>query len=619
MAPAIIYLDPDDEITSAAARIRAAEPAQIAIVLPPGSRIGTSRMNFRLLAREAEGRNRRLAVVVADPSGRALAAAAGIDVFASVSELEAAVAAGWPALPTPGAGRGSGGGEGGGRVGPTTGGGPGSGTTPEPGQPPGEPPVRARSAAAEVRLPAPRGSSRRRTLVAGLILAGVVLLGLAAALLVPAVEVVVTPATSAVGPLVVEVTVDPAATAPDPVAGVVPATTVTVPLEADGVFPATGRRVVETKARGRVTFDSINTVGPVYVPAGTRLATLDGVVFATAAAVTVPAATVSGDHIDHGTAQVDVVAIQAGSQGNVAAGAITQVPDFLRTLRVAVRNDSPTAGGSHEEFPLVTQADVAAAEKALGAKLSAVLQARLADPTTAPSGLLLVPDTATIAPPTPSVDPTGLVGRQVDQFTLGLRAVASVLAYDPAAVRHLAEQRLAAAVPPGFTLLAGSAVVEVDRPRLEGGKLRIAATVRGAAVPPLDPAALAASIRGRSVDEARALLARRGSVTLSVVPDWLPVVVPWARISVRVVEPSAAPSTAPVPLSSPPASAPAASASPASGPPASAPPASALPVSPSAVPTLPETAPPSPSGWLTYQRGSLAILPFASRAPWEAL
>ncbi|HET9456295.1 MAG TPA: baseplate J/gp47 family protein, partial [Candidatus Limnocylindrales bacterium] len=49
-----------------------------------------SRMNFRLLSREAIVNNRRLSIVAADPATRALAASAGLPVFASVAEYETA-------------------------------------------------------------------------------------------------------------------------------------------------------------------------------------------------------------------------------------------------------------------------------------------------------------------------------------------------------------------------------------------------------------------------------------------------------------------------------------------------------------------------------------------------
>ena len=92
MAAGIVYLDVDDEITSAAARIRSSSNPRVALVVPYGSRIATSRMNFRLLSREAVVSNRRLSIISGDAASRALAASAGLPVFASVAELEGAEA-----------------------------------------------------------------------------------------------------------------------------------------------------------------------------------------------------------------------------------------------------------------------------------------------------------------------------------------------------------------------------------------------------------------------------------------------------------------------------------------------------------------------------------------------
>ena len=92
MAGRIIYLEVDDEITSAAARIRDSDAPRIAVVLPYGSRVATSRINFRLLARDALTHDKRLSIVSGDPATRALAASAGLPVFASVAEYESSMA-----------------------------------------------------------------------------------------------------------------------------------------------------------------------------------------------------------------------------------------------------------------------------------------------------------------------------------------------------------------------------------------------------------------------------------------------------------------------------------------------------------------------------------------------
>ena len=90
----VIYLDVDDEITSAAARIRAAEGTRVAVVLPHGSRVATSRINFRLLARDATTNGKRLSIVAGDGGTRALAASAGLPIFATVGEYESSVEGG---------------------------------------------------------------------------------------------------------------------------------------------------------------------------------------------------------------------------------------------------------------------------------------------------------------------------------------------------------------------------------------------------------------------------------------------------------------------------------------------------------------------------------------------
>jgi hypothetical protein len=92
MAGGIVYLDADDEITSAAARIRDVSGRRVALVLPYGSRVATSRINFRLLSRDALINEKQLAVVAADSGTRALAASAGLPVFGSVGEYESSLA-----------------------------------------------------------------------------------------------------------------------------------------------------------------------------------------------------------------------------------------------------------------------------------------------------------------------------------------------------------------------------------------------------------------------------------------------------------------------------------------------------------------------------------------------
>src|SRR3990172_12698931 len=91
---AILFLELDDEITSAVGRLRPAPERTVALALPAGSRIASSRINFRLLAREAEGMGTQLTIVSPEATARALASPAGLPTFGAVDPHQSAMAGG---------------------------------------------------------------------------------------------------------------------------------------------------------------------------------------------------------------------------------------------------------------------------------------------------------------------------------------------------------------------------------------------------------------------------------------------------------------------------------------------------------------------------------------------
>src|SRR5687767_12255190 len=86
------YLEPDDEITGAIARLRAVTDGEAVIIVPAGSRIATSRINFKLLAREANERRLNVVAVSDEPAVRALAISAGLPAYDSLAGAEQALA-----------------------------------------------------------------------------------------------------------------------------------------------------------------------------------------------------------------------------------------------------------------------------------------------------------------------------------------------------------------------------------------------------------------------------------------------------------------------------------------------------------------------------------------------
>jgi hypothetical protein len=580
----IIYLDVEDEITSAAARIRSAGDPRVALVLPFGSRLATSRINFRLLAREATVNGRRLDIVAPDASARALAASAGLAVFGSVGEYEEALEGGGEDDSGDGAGDGrpdegpdqavgaasiaTGPARGGREAarGPDTSGGqrPGDhgsgGGRRMPRETPAEPVSGGAGAVAvrgEPRILRPARSLRSLrpgtpALVGGGILAlALIVTGVAAWLLLPSAVITVTPRVETIGPISLEVLADPSVTVVDEFAAVIPAVTVSIPLRATGEFPATGTRVEETKATGTVRFESINTVGDIPIPRGTRVATLDAVVFVTTSSVVVPRAQVAGNQIERGRVDAPVEALKSGPGGNVDAGSITQVSAALQGQQISVGNPAATSGGRHDEFPQVTQKDVDAALTDLRAQLDEQLASALENPVGVPLGATVFPETLTRDEPATDVDPATLVGLEVETFPLQMAGTGQVLAVDPAPVETIARSRLLASVDPGHQLVDGSVEIELGEATVRGATISFPVSGTARQIRPVDAAALKADILGLAREDAQRLLEQYGVAEVTLWPDWVSAVPTIAQRVELTVEAPIEPSPSPPPSPSP--------------------------------------------------------------------
>ncbi len=566
-----LYLDADDEITTAVARIRSSAGPRVVLVLPPGSRLATSRINFRLLAREAIESNRRLSIVAPDAASRSIAAAAGLTVHASAADAELdpeggakAEAAAEPVAaeptetPAP-----AGGSETATEVGIAVGStevvaaeaGPGRDEPAAALRPVPIAEPRPRSLAAG--LPAPSAISRPPfrwpfrwpvwtvAVVAGLLVVAVAAFGVAWYVL-PSATVTITPRQEVVGPVELSVRADPLVTVAQPSAGVVPALRPTQDLAVSGQFSATGKRVAQTSATGSVTWTNCDTHVSHTILKGTTVQTATGVAFTTDAELSVNRAPISPAPCT--TGNVGVTAVSPGPEANVAAGAITVVPSTFDSTIIFVKNPAPTAGGSRKTFTRISQADIDAATAQLTKELQAAFTAWAAAPPDLPTGAHAYPATAALGTSAPTPGPATLVGKEVPSFELGLGATAEVTAVDQATITALAAPRLAAAVTADAVLVEGSTRIVVGDGRIDGAAVIFPVTAQGLEIHRLDEAALRARISGRSLDEARRLLADVGTVGIETWPGYVSSIPTLgARVTIRIVGGAPAPTPSPSP------------------------------------------------------------------------
>jgi hypothetical protein len=595
---AIVYLDVDDEITSAAARIRSADETRIALVVPNGSRLGTSRINFRLLAREAQARGRTLAIVTPDAATRALAGSAGLDTFGAVTEYEAtasgsqvpdattdrasgAAMSGEPAPGTPARRR---------RPRAPADDGPAVAglfdesidasaptvviATPTPAAAPAMAGATASGSAVRAKagttasapttlrvaepasrapkLPVVRGLPRRiefqrTSLVIGVTALGIAFLavGVGAFLLLPTASITLAPRVEPIGPVEMTIRADPDVSAPDPTRGVIPAQRLTFPVAASGEFPATGSRVEEDPAVGEVTFENYDPTDRNVVPAGSVVSTEGGVRFRTTAAVSVPAGTFVLPEVVPGRATIGIEAVHPGPDGNVPANAITIVPEREDPIFLRVRNEAPTTGGARREFRRVSRADVARAQEAIAVQLADAFAAILVDPSRVPPETTLFPETQELGEPVPTGDPTALVGQETETFELAVQATGTVVAVDQRPVTQVADARIRGEVAADHELVEGSIVLDPGEPSVIGGEVRFPVTARASQARIIDPAALLREIKGKPIPQARSYLESFGEVAISTWPEWVTSIPTLdLRLSLTVEQP---PQPSPVP------------------------------------------------------------------------
>lgn len=583
---ALVYLDPEDEITSAANRIRHAPDTRVGLVIPFGSRVATSRINFRLLAREAMANGRRLDVVAPDASARALAASAGLAVFASVGEYEEAldideapetpvpaptprpVAAAAPGGPRrqatpmtqPGpataassAGRRSTPAGAVGGFAPTAR--SGAAPVPDPARDAELDAIVHRGREVGVRRPARRGGGG---LAAGVLLL-VFALGVAAIagyVLLPSATITVTPRIETVGPVRLTVHADPTTNEVDAAAGVIPAQEIAIPLSASGDFPATGKRVEKIAATGGVRWTNCDPTAAYTIPKGTTVKTSGGVAFAIDEQVFLPVAIISGTgstvNLQCQSSEVAVTATAAGLAGNVPAGAIKVVPSRYNRTVIRVTNPAATTGGAETTYPKVTQKDVDGALASLQGELDAQLADALTAPDLVPAGLTAFPETAGVGVTTPSDDPATLVDTEVPTFTLTLTATATMLAADSSPVAGIVAGRLTSLVSDGWEMVPGSTRVDVGKGTIDpDGTVAFPASATARQQRPVDAAAIKAMVLGMSEREAMTALAPYGEVAIELWPAFasgIPTISQRVTLTVEApvtVDPSAMPSTAP--------------------------------------------------------------------------
>ncbi len=361
----VIYIDVEDDITAIISKVKASKEKIIALVPPKRIGVLQSAVNLRLLARTADGSDKRLVIITNNHALSSLAASANLPVaknlqskpeLAPISALEvddgedvidgSDLPIGDHAKQAPNADDAA--------VDAAI-----AGT--DMAQPPkdGERTKRARSKSGSR---VPNFNTFRKKMIAA-IAGGILLITFLvwAIVFAPKATIVVAAKTNDTS-INAKVAVSDSVTT-DLDKKTIKATKVQKTEKKTVDFAASGTKNVGEKASSTVTLRNTSP-NAVSVPAGTTLSSQSGLSFVTSGAVVVAGATLSfscqPNNLCPGSATVSVIAAEAGAKYNAASGSMSGAPGGLTaTLQ------SPTSGGTDKMARVVTAEDVQKAKDSL--------------------------------------------------------------------------------------------------------------------------------------------------------------------------------------------------------------------------------------------------------------
>ncbi len=366
--PNVLYLEVDEDITSAIDKLGKAGGQQISVVVPKRSSLLQSLINLKLLKKAADEGGQKLMLITADKTAANLAGQIGLSVAEKVGGQPVSKTAAMPepeapaeiiegeddTLP-PAAAK---------EMEATP---PVAKTEPKD-QPaddgnlmtkraitPDEPPAGDEPKAKARRIP-DFNSMQKRLLWAGL--AVVVAIGLWVANYLLASAKVTLVAKGAKTPVAFDFTIDPAAKTSDPAQAVIAGTPIQLSKDVTAAFTATGQKDKGTKATGTIKVTN-NCYNPGTLAAGTTF-TASGKSFTSDAATAIPDASVHNGNCSATAANVSVTATQNGGDSNLAKDTvftIAGVPSSGSTYMTA-QAANQFGGGTTKIATVVTQADV---------------------------------------------------------------------------------------------------------------------------------------------------------------------------------------------------------------------------------------------------------------------
>lgn len=565
-----IYLETDEEVTSAIDKIRKSKKKKVAISLPRNAVLGQSIVNLKLLYKEAVALGKVVALVSPDKVTRGLADRVGYPVFETMKSVDFK---GIPELEDTEDGEG----EKPEAVAPTLTRQRFDGTkedpkkdeeaeaddeaTPDTDKDDQDEPVE-KDDTKEERDPRPmhtdhtepsvknsggmiptRGNLRffrqqkRKAVLKPLLIVGIALIvaGVSALVAIPTAAVTLTVAAQPFQDTV-RSTVDSSVTAMDNERAILPGKSVTATQETRSSAKATGKKDVGTKATGTVTLTNAWDSSEKAFAAGTTLRAKNGNEYVLATAVTIPGATstVSGGQsvITPGTKDAKVEASAPGDAYNIAPTTFT-FPSLSKAQQEKIYGTSSAAftGGTSSVVTIVTEGDITKLTDAVKTQNKteglAALKAQTADAVVLEAAIQTVSQDIVSAT---------AADTQAESLEVVVKGAYRVITYSASDYDQLIRGALTNKIPQGHVLVTEGEGVKLDTSKVElnlvsDTKLELTTNIQAFTIADFSQTALARSFVGASPKSVESIASKYVPVKaseVSVSPQWFPRLPYWS-------------------------------------------------------------------------------------------
>ncbi len=299
--------------------------------------------------------------------------------------------------------------------------------------------------------------------------------------------------------------------------GTIPAQVFTSDKNTTQLFPATGNANVSIKAAGVMTIYNAYSSAKQELVATTRFVTPDGKIFRLVSNIIVPGATVTNGQIVPSSIDAQVAADQAGTAYNIGPVVKLTIPGFQGSPKFDAfygQLAKGTSGGFVGNKAVPTAADIAAAKTKVTEALTANLTAAIA--TSYPNNFK-IPDGATqIQIVKLTVTTTTDAGGNFGVFG---EATLQAIGFDEAAFKQFllatAQATEASSTFHSLTLNYGSVKADFAK-----GTLSFSLSANGSLEPAFDAGAFASSIAGKSMGDARAAIASLPQLATGQISAW---------------------------------------------------------------------------------------------------